>query len=115
MHIVVGVYTIIGGVLLGVVSAVLVDEFADNMVYSVLAFVGVSATTIGIGAIVIIAGQILAALSVGESAESASVGQSGQIPPPPLQGGQSPPSAPQGPPSRYVEERIRRTRGGSSL
>ena len=117
VHIAVGVYTIVGGILLGLVSAVLVDEFADDMVYAVLAFVGVSATTIGIGAIVILAGQILAALNQIKSTEPTSAGQGGQNPPPP-QGGQSPPSATQAPqaqPSRYVEERIRRTRGGTSL
>ena len=87
MHFVVGIYTILGGLLLGIVAAAFANEAADDTTLAVLAFIGVSATTIGIGTLVIIAGRIFTAISEINNIDSPTWAQS-----------PSAPQRPQGPP-----------------
>ena len=83
MHFVVGIYTILGGLLLGFVAAALANETADDTTLAVLAFIGVSATTIGIGTLVIIAGRIFSAISEIKNIDSLAPSQSMSAPPRP--------------------------------
>ena len=66
----VGIYVIASGLLLGIVVAVLAivllnetgSEGGQAAVMGILSFIGISGTTIGVGALLILMGRILAVL-----------------------------------------------------
>ena len=67
----IGIYVIVSGVLLGLATALLMARLINESggeggvaaFVAILAFIGISGTTIGIGTLVIIMGRVLAAVS----------------------------------------------------
>ena len=100
---VVGIYVILSGVLLGLAVGITVFQFVESWDIAFLAFMGASGTTIGIGFLVIIGGEILGVLRAAQG-DRTEQGQS-VISPPQNAAVQPPPAQSSG--SSHAERRLR--------
>ena len=117
---VVGIYVIIGGILLGAPAAfilylymreVLDGDTGTSGFLALLVFIGLSATTIGIGALVIITGEILEAIRAKDPAAAQTARSQPSTAPP-----TSPPVTPTPrEPSRRERDMADKIRRNSSL